>query len=105
MNPIVTLIIGIVAFLVALVIGVLIGVAYRKKVAEAEIGSAEAQAKKIVSDAVRAADAKKKETIIDLSPYLIISGIPAIYEIGLVDFLFGNSLLFIISYCFKVISI
>jgi len=37
----------------------------RKKFAEAEIGSAEEQAKKIISDAVRDADAKKKETIIE----------------------------------------
>ena len=37
----------------------------RKKFAEAEICSAEEQAKKIISDAVRDADAKKKETIIE----------------------------------------
>jgi len=37
----------------------------RKKFAEAEIGSAEEQAKKIISDAVWDADAKKKETIIE----------------------------------------
>ncbi len=37
----------------------------RKRFAEAEIGSAEEQAKKIISDAARDADAKKKETIIE----------------------------------------
>ncbi len=65
MNPIVTLIIGVVAFLVALVIGVLIGVAYRKKVAEAEIGSAEAQAKKIVEEGEKLAETKKKEALLE----------------------------------------
>lgn len=42
-----------------------IGINYRKKVAEAEIGSAEEQAKKILNDALRDADTKKKETIIE----------------------------------------
>lgn len=42
-----------------------IGVNYRKKVAEAEIGSAEEQAKKIVNDAIRDADTKKKEAVIE----------------------------------------
>lgn len=41
------------------------GVNYRKKVAEAEIGSAEDQAKKILADAKKDADTKKKETIIE----------------------------------------
>ena len=41
------------------------GVNYRKKVAEAEIGSAEEEAKKIVNDALRDADTKRKETIIE----------------------------------------
>lgn len=41
------------------------GVNYRKKIAEAEIGSAEEQAKKILNDAMRDADTKKKETIIE----------------------------------------
>lgn len=42
-----------------------LGVNYRMKVAEAEIGSAEEQAKKILNDAMRDADTKKKETIIE----------------------------------------
>ena len=37
------------------------GIDHRKKIAEAEIGSAEAEAKKIVEDAVREAEAKQKE--------------------------------------------
>ena len=65
MNPIVTVIISVAAFLVALVIGVLVGVAYRKKVAEAEIGSAEAQAKKIVEEGEKLAESKKKEALLE----------------------------------------
>ena len=42
-----------------------LGVAYRRKVAEAEIGSAEDEAKKIVNDAVRTAETKKKYVLID----------------------------------------
>ena len=42
-----------------------LGVAYRRKVAEAEIGSAEDEAKKIVNDAVRTAETKKKEVLIE----------------------------------------
>ena len=42
-----------------------LGVNYRRKVAEAEIGSAEEQAKKILNDAIKDADTKKKETIIE----------------------------------------
>ncbi len=60
-----TVIISVAAFLVALVIGVLVGVAYRKKVAEAEIGSAEAQAKKIVEEGEKLAESKKKEALLE----------------------------------------
>lgn len=57
------LIIGIAVAGVA--IGVFIGIAYRKKVAEAEIGSAEQEAKRILNDAVKNAEAKKKEFVLE----------------------------------------
>ncbi len=41
------------------------GVSYRKKQAEAAIGSAEQEAKRIVSDAIKTSEAKKKETILE----------------------------------------
>ena len=50
---------------VGLVVGIIIGNLYRKKVAEAEIGSAEQEAKRIVSDAVKDAEAKKKEAVLE----------------------------------------
>lgn len=50
---------------VGLLIGAVIGIVYRKKVAEKQIGSAEEQAKKIVSDALHDAEAKKKEALLE----------------------------------------
>ncbi len=41
------------------------GSAHRKKVSEATIGSAEEEAKRIVSEAIKTAEAKKKETILE----------------------------------------
>ena len=46
-------------------VGIVIGNMYRKKVAEAEIGSAEQEAKRIVEDAMKTAEAKKKEAILE----------------------------------------
>ncbi|MBR4949341.1 MAG: DUF3552 domain-containing protein, partial [Clostridia bacterium] len=60
-----TLIIAGGAALVAGVAAFFIGVAYRKKSSEAAIGSAEAQATKLLNDAIKAADAKKKEALIE----------------------------------------
>ena len=45
--------------------GVLIGIVYRKKVAEATIGSAQQEATRIVNDAVSKAESKKKEAILE----------------------------------------
>ncbi len=41
------------------------GIIYRKKVAEAEIGSAEAQARKILEDGIKSAETKKKEALLE----------------------------------------
>jgi len=41
------------------------GINHRKKTAEAEIGSAEAEAQRIVNDAYKEAEAKKKETVLE----------------------------------------
>lgn len=46
-------------------LGFVIGIAYRKKVAENEIGSAEQEAKRIIAEAMRTGEAKKKEAIIE----------------------------------------
>ena len=49
----------------ALPIGFFCGILYRRRVAEAEIGSAEAQARKILEDGIKAAETKKKETLLE----------------------------------------
>lgn len=62
----VKILIGIaIGIVVGIIAGYFIGVAHRKKVAEATIGSAEKEANKIVSEAMTAAEAKKKEAILE----------------------------------------
>ncbi len=53
------ILIGVIAFVVALVIGIPVGVLYRKKVAEKEIISAEEEAKRIINEAIKSAESKK----------------------------------------------
>ncbi len=60
------IIIGVViTAVVCLPLGVFFGIMYRKKVGEAEIGSAEEQARKIIEDGERTAESKKKEALIE----------------------------------------
>jgi len=60
-----TIITGILAFVVGAAIAFFLGVNYRKKVAEVELGSAEDEAKRIVSDAIKNAESKKKEALVE----------------------------------------
>ena len=57
--------IAIVIGVAALAIGVLVGILTRKKIGESKIGSAEAEAKRILAEGVKAAEAKKKESLIE----------------------------------------
>lgn len=57
--------IQIILIAVAAVAGVFIGIIIRKKTAERKIGSAEAEAERIVEDAKKDAEAKKKEMILE----------------------------------------
>ena len=65
MEPVFVVIIGIAALLVGGLIGVFSGVAYRKKVSEKQIGSAEEQAKKIISDGEKQVETMKKEALLE----------------------------------------
>lgn len=58
-------IIGVVCALVFGFLGVLMGIQYRKKFAEAEIGSAEQEAKRIIEEGSKVAEQKKKEALIE----------------------------------------
>lgn len=63
---VISLLIGIgVGLIIGLIVGYFLGVAHRKRTAEAEIGSAEQEAKKIVSEALATAEAKKKEAVLE----------------------------------------
>jgi ribonuclease Y len=58
--------IGIVVGVIAVfVIGFLIGITYRKKVSEREISSAEDEAKRIINESIKAAEAKKREALVE----------------------------------------
>ena len=47
------------------IIGFVAGFAYRKKIAEKEIGSAEEEATRILNDAIKAAETKKREAVVE----------------------------------------
>ena len=57
--------IPIIVGVVALVVGILVGFLIRKKIGEAKIGSAEAEAKRILEEGAKQAEAKKKEKLIE----------------------------------------
>ena len=50
---------------VCLIIGVIIGFLYRKNVAEKEIGSAEQEATRIINDAIKSGETKKREAVLE----------------------------------------
>ena len=50
---------------VGIAVGFAIGVAYRKKVAEREIGSAEQEATRLINEAIRSGESRKKELLLE----------------------------------------
>ena len=59
------ILIGVIVAVIAFVIGVLAGIWYRKKVAEKEIISAEEEAKRIINEAIKGAESKKREALVE----------------------------------------
>jgi ribonucrease Y len=57
--------IAIILIVVFCVIGFIVGMTYRKKVAEREISSAEDEAKRIINDAIKSAESKKREALVE----------------------------------------
>ncbi len=53
------------AIVAALVIAFFAGIAYRKRVSEREISSAEEEAKRIINDAIKNAESKKREALLE----------------------------------------
>ena len=54
---------GVICFVVAAVLFFVVGVQYRKKVAEKEISSAEEEAKRIINESIKSAESKKREDV------------------------------------------
>ena len=74
MEPMVIAIAAVVAVVLAAISGAIcfrLGISYRKKIAEAEIGSAENEAKRIVDEAVKAAENKKRESLLSAKEEII----------------------------------
>ncbi|MBQ9415473.1 MAG: ribonuclease Y [Clostridia bacterium] len=65
MQPWLAVLLAVFCLVVGVAVGVFIGIIYRKKVGEAEIGSAEEEAKRIREEAAKEAESKKKEAIIE----------------------------------------
>ena len=63
--PTLTYVIAGIAAVVFAVIGFFVGGAYRRKKAEAAIGSAEDEARRILSEAMKGAEARKKESVLE----------------------------------------
>ena len=64
MSPI-QIILCVVIAVVTLVIGFFLGIIYRKKISEREIQGAEEQATRIVNDAIKSAESKKREALLE----------------------------------------
>ena len=58
-------IVAAVAAVVAFVVGFPIGIQYRKKVAEKEISSAEEEATRILNEAIKSSESKKREVLLE----------------------------------------
>ena len=58
-------IVWIIFVIIAMVLGVIIGIQYRKRIAESEIGSAEDEAKRILNDALKESKSRKKEALVE----------------------------------------
>ena len=66
-------IVAAVAAVIAFVIGFPIGIQYRKKVAEKEIISAEDEAKRIINEAIKSSESKKREVLLEAKEEILKS--------------------------------
>lgn len=59
------ILVAIISVIVGLILGAIIGINYRKRIAEARVGAAEDRAEKIVEEAKKEAENKKKEILLE----------------------------------------
>ena len=64
-NPVWDMLLLIGCVVVSLIIGIALGIAYRKRVAEKAIEGAETEAKRIINDAIKSAEGKKREAVVE----------------------------------------
>ena len=65
MDPIVKTILIVVGYLLVAAVCFAVGIIYRKKVGEREIGSAETEATRIINEAIRSGESRKKEMLLE----------------------------------------
>ena len=65
MDPILKVVLIVVGYVVASVLFFAVGIVYRKKVGEREIGSAEMEATRLINEAIRAGESRKKEMLLE----------------------------------------
>ena len=65
MDTTLAIILIVVAAIVGIGAGFIFGMTYRKKVAEREIGSAETEATRIINEAIRSGESRKKEMLLE----------------------------------------
>ena len=63
--PVIPTFVWIIILLLLAGVGFLVGIQYRKRVAEREIGSAEDEAKRIINEAIKSAESKKREALVE----------------------------------------
>jgi len=61
----INLFLAIALIVVGVIAGFGFGIVYRKKVAEREIGSAEAEATRLINEAIRSGESRKKEMLLE----------------------------------------
>ena len=59
------IVITVVCVIIAAIVCFVLGIRYRKSVAEKEIGSAEAEATRIINEAIKSAESKKREALVE----------------------------------------
>lgn len=68
MLPIPSIVVVIIILVIILIVGLIafaLGIFYRKRIAEAQIGSAEQKARQIIDDSLKTAEAKKREVLLE----------------------------------------
>ena len=66
MQEIIIAVTAVVTFVIAVPVTCFVTIAYRKKVVESKIGSAEEKAREIIDEAVKTAEAKKRESLLEI---------------------------------------